>query len=576
VDKDNAPHIAQVCYRLDGIPLAIELAAARVKMLSVEQISKRLDDRFRLLTGGARTALPRQQTLRALIDWSYDILSNSERLLLRRLSVFAGGWTLEAAEEVCSGDGIETYDVLDLLTQLLNKSLVVVVEHSQSGETRYRMLETIRQYAREKHLEAGSSETIRDKHLAYFVKLVQQAEPELYRSNQAYWFNKLEDELDNIRMSLEWALATNTKSGLQIVSIPWRFWNKGIYSCEIGDWLRHLLENYEAEDTLRARALAVYSLSNLWLGSNPSITINFAEQSLQLARRLSDKQTEALCLAFLGVFNRLIGRASEGIPFLEESLTLYRDLADKIGQADTMGWLGNDHSDFERATAYAKESLKLHRELGNLSEIATVLVQQARSAIMRGDFSSLIPWLEESLTISRQIGNQGTESEALMALGELSYWQGDYRRAILQFKETILLSEKAGNYFQSLWAHVRIPYVLLRQGDFPLAYALFAESIHNTHKAGLTIALVFAVEGIASLSVAQNHPERAAQLFAWADAMREKIGDQRPPIEQASVERDLEVLRSQLNDSDFARLTAKGQRLTVEEAVAFALQEPHE
>ena len=184
VDKDNAPYIAQICYRLDGIPLAIELAAARVKVLSVEQISARLDDRFRLLTGGSRTALPRQQTLRALIDWSYDLLTQNERLLLCRLSVFAGGWTLEAAEEVSTGAGIEVYDVLDLLTQLVNKSLVALVEHSQSGETRYRMLETIRQYAQEKLLNAAGSETIHDRHLAYFVKLAKQAEPELYRSNQ--------------------------------------------------------------------------------------------------------------------------------------------------------------------------------------------------------------------------------------------------------------------------------------------------------------------------------------------------------------------------------------------------------
>ena len=213
VDKDNAPFIAQICYRLDGIPLAIELAAARVKVLSVEQISKRLDDRFRLLTGGARTALPRQQTLRALIDWSYDILTENERLLLRRLSVFAGGWTLDATEEVCSGDGIETYDVLDFLTQLVNKSLVVVMEGSQSGETRYRMLETIRQYAREKLLEAGGGEIIRDRHLAYFVKLAVQAEPELHYSNQVFWLNKLDEEIDNFRMAIEWALVNDVESG---------------------------------------------------------------------------------------------------------------------------------------------------------------------------------------------------------------------------------------------------------------------------------------------------------------------------------------------------------------------------
>ena len=259
VTKENAPAIAQICYRLDGIPLAIELAAARVKMMSVEQISKRLDDRFRLLTGGARTALPRQQTLRALIDWSYDLLSENERLLLRRLSVFAGGWTLEAAEEVCSGDGIEPDEVLDLLTQLVNKSLVVVMEPSPSGETRYRMLETIRQYAREKLLETGGGEVVRDRHLAYFVKLVEQAEPELYRSHQARWLNRLEDEIDNLRIALEWALATDVESGLRIAAFPWRFWQARGYLREMGEWLAQLLERYPTTDTLHARALAIYS-----------------------------------------------------------------------------------------------------------------------------------------------------------------------------------------------------------------------------------------------------------------------------------------------------------------------------
>ncbi|HXQ33448.1 MAG TPA: adenylate/guanylate cyclase domain-containing protein, partial [Anaerolineales bacterium] len=293
VDKDNAPHIAQICCRLDGIPLAIELAVARIKMLSVEQISKRLDDRFRLLTGGARTALPRQQTLRALIDWSYDILSENERLLLRRLSVFAGGWTLEAAEEVCSGDSIETYEVLDLLTQLINKSLVVVIaEGSQSGETRYRMLETIRQYAREKLLEVGGNEVVRNRHLAYFVKLVEQAEPELYRSNQVFCFNKLDDEIDNLRMAMEWALVANIATGLQIASIPWRFWNVRGFPGELGDWFKQLLERYITADILHARALTVYSVWHFQRGNYPE-TIRLAGQSLQMARTLSDRQTEA-------------------------------------------------------------------------------------------------------------------------------------------------------------------------------------------------------------------------------------------------------------------------------------------
>ncbi|HXD08595.1 MAG TPA: adenylate/guanylate cyclase domain-containing protein [Anaerolineales bacterium] len=400
VDKDNAPFIAQICFRLDGIPLAIELAAARIKMLSIEQISKRLDDRFRLLTGGARTALPRQQTLRALIDWSYDILSDNERLLLRRLSVFAGGWTLEAAEEVCSGDGIEPYDVLDVLTQLVNKSLVVVVEHAQSGETRYRMLETIRQYAREKLQEAGGGEFVRDKHLAYFVKLVEEAEHELYSSNQVFWFNKLDDELDNFRIAMEWALIANVELGLQIASIPWRFWNVRGYPIELGDWFKQLLERHSTINILHAQALAIYSVWHFQRGNFPE-TIRLAEQSLQMAHTLADRQTEAFSLNFLGAFNMLQGNVVEGMTLLKESLSIYRTLGDKIGQADTLRFLATANSSLsERRTDLCEEAIRLYRELGDLSGITVSLINLARLTMWAGDFSSAAPLLEEAIMTS--------------------------------------------------------------------------------------------------------------------------------------------------------------------------------
>ena len=404
MDKDNAPFIAQICYRLDGIPLAIELAAARVKMMSVEQISKRLDDRFRLLTGGARTSLPRQQTLRALIDWSYDILSDNECLLLRRLSVFAGGWTLEAAEEVCSDQSsvnseqsattenrLLITDILDLLTQLVNKSLVVVIEHSQSGETRYRMLETIRQYAREKLLETGGGEAIRERHLAYAVKLIEQAEPELHRSNQVFWLNKLDDEIDNFRMAVEWALVNDVESGLRIAAIPWRFWLGRTYLQEVDKWLKQLLEQYKATNALHAQALAIHSLCKFRQGDF-SETIKLAKQSLEMARTLSDKQTEALSLAFLGVFMVAQGTVGDGTPLLEQALAIYRLLGDKVGQADTAERLAINHNDMERAIAYTKESLALARELGDLSGMVFRLCWLSRLMFWTGDFISPIAW----------------------------------------------------------------------------------------------------------------------------------------------------------------------------------------
>ncbi len=214
VTDQNASTVASICFRLDGIPLAIELAAARVRSLSADEINSKLDERFRLLTGGPRTALPRQQTLRSLIDWSYDLLRDPEKLLLQRLSVFAGGWLLEAAEQVCAYDGVEARDVLDLLTSLCDKSLVVVEQND--GDSRYRLLETVRQYSRERLLESGSGEAVRDQHRDYFLTLAEEVGPRLAGGDQAVWLRRLEAEHDNLRSSLEWSnAAAGPETGLR-------------------------------------------------------------------------------------------------------------------------------------------------------------------------------------------------------------------------------------------------------------------------------------------------------------------------------------------------------------------------
>ena len=220
VDKDNAPFIAQICYRLDGIPLAIELAAAWVKMMSVEQISWRLDDRFRLLTGGARTALPRQQTLRALIDWSYDLLAANERLLLCRLSIFVDDWTLDAVEEICAGNGIDRYEVLDLLAQLINKSLIAMVEQSHTHETRYRMLETIRQYAREKLQQSSENDYVCERYFDYYLLAARQADMEYFGPREIHWLTWFEGEWENLRAAVEWSLEKNSQGGPGARQLP--------------------------------------------------------------------------------------------------------------------------------------------------------------------------------------------------------------------------------------------------------------------------------------------------------------------------------------------------------------------
>ncbi|MGH2523024.1 MAG: ATP-binding protein, partial [Anaerolineales bacterium] len=237
----NASGVAQICQRLDGIPLALELAAARVKMLSVEQIAARLDDRFRLLTGGSRAALPRQQTLRALIDWSYDLLPESERALLRQLSVFAGGWTLEAAEAICTNPNI-----LDLLSHLVDKSLVVVEEQAQAGEARYRLLETIRQYAREKLVEAGEAVPARDRHLDYFLRYAVEAGEKIFGPGALIGLDRLTAESDNMRAALEWSLESHPETAMQLIGALGEFWLARNYETEGQVWCRAALARVEA------------------------------------------------------------------------------------------------------------------------------------------------------------------------------------------------------------------------------------------------------------------------------------------------------------------------------------------
>lgn len=577
VDKDNAPHIAQICFDLDGIPLALELAAARVKVMSVEQISVRLKHRFRLLAGGVRTALPRQQTLRSLIDWSYDLLSANERLLICRLAVFAGGWTLDAAEEVCASTARGTPnvlpdDVLDLLTQLVNKSLVVVDENSQSGETRYRMLETIRQYAHEKLLETSGKEILLDRHLSYYLKLAEQAGRELFRSNQLRWRNRLNDELDNLRMALVWSLATNPKAGLRLIVATRLFWATRSDITEVDNWLAQLLQRYDEPTTLHVQALVTYCLSLRQQG-NLEDAHRIAEKSLELAGKISDKQAEAFSLIGMGAVILTRGDFRIGTPMIEQSLALYRSLGDKFGQAVALEWLYLNKNDLELSKNYVLESLKLHRELGNLTGIALCLSELAHRTVWGGDYSLAEQWLQEAQTIYHQLGDLSGEAWVWQKSGTLAYWQGDYQQASSHYEESIRLGEVSGNYTNNLWARTNLAYSVLRQGDIPRAKDLFKLSAQRFYKATNMIGLAYVMEGFASLYTGQGQAERAACLFSWADGVREQIDDHRQPVEQVSVDHDLQIIHSQIDSIQYEKLVTAGRAMTIEQTIALAFEE---
>jgi non-specific serine/threonine protein kinase len=406
VTGSNASEVARVCHRLDGIPLAIELAAARVTVLSLEQIDCRLNDRFRLLTGGSRTAVPRQRTLRATVDWSYDLLSDSERQLLRRLSVFAGGWTMEAAEEVTSGHGSEPEEVLDLLSRLINKSLVNVDIEIDEGR-RYRFLETVRQYAFERLLQSGEAEGLRDRHLSFFRDLVQRAEPELTRAAQVKWLNRLQREHDNLRLALEWCLAAPERSeqSVQFASSLCWFWMKRGYFREGQEYLERALSACgTTASVLRAKALMSLGSVTFFQGDFVR-TRMLLEESATLGRAAGDLSVVGFSLGMMAVAALELGDIAEGVQ-------LARD-AQAAGRASPTPWvqgpglaclayLAMHEGDFDRASQLHEEAVELARRQGekwgmgiSLFDLALLRVVQQRHAEARALCAEGIALYEE-------------------------------------------------------------------------------------------------------------------------------------------------------------------------------------
>lgn len=431
VTNANAPAVAQICASLDGIPLAIELAAARVKGLSVEQIASRLDDRFRLLTGGSRTALPRQRTLQAAIDWSYKLLSEEERVLLQRLSVFAGGWTVEAAEYVCEGDGLKSNQILDLLLHLIDKSLVEA--ETENTEPRYRLLETIRQYAGDKLRESGEVKLIHDRHLGYFVKYAEQAEAGLSGPGQRDWASRLETEHNNLRAALSWSLESNQiKAGLQMAGALQRFWHTQGHLSEGSRWLEKLLTAGDGVGgTERAKALRASSLISGLMGDYPRARTS-AESSIDLYREIGDDRGAGLALAALGATYSYEGKREEAIESLQESLNLLEPRGEWSGIVYAHLWLGDVWlrlGDTTRAATNWEESLRLAQELGDNYLMAWSLGGLADVARLRGDYERAIRMHREILSLYRDLGNKSEAPWTLEALGLIAAALGESRRA---------------------------------------------------------------------------------------------------------------------------------------------------
>ncbi|MDQ4126390.1 MAG: LuxR C-terminal-related transcriptional regulator [Actinomycetota bacterium] len=452
--EKNAPHVARLCRKLDGIPLALEFAAARARMLSAEQILKRLEDPLKLLTAGGRTADPRHRTLRATLEWSYELFSEPERTLFGRLSVFAGGFTLEAAEAVGAGDDVEEGEVLDLLSGLADKSMVATEPSPGSGDApRYRMLEPVRQYGLERLEEGGEAETTRRQHARHFLELAEEAEPELRRTRQAEWLERLETEHDNLRAALSWALERReAELGLRLGAALGEFWSLRGYLSEGRRWLEAVLKSGGAPAAARAKVLARLGRIT-WGQGDYERSVALQEEGLALYRRLGDRVGLAAALRTLGMAEMHRNELGRARTLLEEAVTLERASEDTAGLARSLPMLGlvavvrHDH---ERARALCEESLALAREAGDDYAIGFSLVVGALACSGRGDYRRAQALLEEGLELAWRLKIMHLTVVHLHASAALAGLQGQAVRSARLWGAAEALREGLGIHLSPL------------------------------------------------------------------------------------------------------------------------------
>jgi predicted ATPase len=497
INQENAGAIAEICVRLDGLPLALELAAARIRMLSPQALLARMEKRFQLLIGGARDLPARQQTMRDAIAWSYELLSEDEKRLFRRLSIFVGGCVLEAIEAVCDGTGDLKIDMLSGVASLVDKSLVRQGEQSYGDEAQFGMLETIREYGLERLATSGESEALQQRHAAFYLALAEEAEPELKGSGQAAWLERLEREHGNFRLALQWAKAEGkAELGLRLCGALARFWLVRSHFREARGWLEGFLALAETEGA----SASVQAKALLGLGA--------------ITRTLGDYVTAGLCC--------------------ERSLVLYRELDDKRGIANSLTGLANavfEQDNNQRGVQLLEESLALRRELQDKWGIALSLNNLGTIAYKEGDYERARVFYEESLILRQELEDKQGLAISLNNLGALAYLQGDYERA----------------------------------------KSLTAESLTTFQSLGDRAGTAHCLEGLAQSLVAEGQLQGAARLLGAATAVRQAANAPVPPHYRADYEAIVASVRDPLGETAYSAHLAQGQRMSLDEAVAYAL-----
>jgi predicted ATPase len=568
----NARSIARICSRLDGLPLAIELAAARVRVLTPEEIAQRLDDRFGLLTSGSRTALPRQQTLHATVDWSYHLLAEPERRLFRRLSVFQGLFRLEDAEAVCPDAELPREQVLSLLGALEAKSLVLV--DVTSGEARYRLLETIREYAWDRLASASEAEGLRAKHREWYLALGERIEPELWGPNQAAVKQVLEVEHDNLRAALGSCLQSDVEAGMRLGGSIWRFWADRGYVTEGCRWLEGLVAA-DAGGTGQ-RAWCLHALGYLLtIRGEYGRARSLMEESTSLLRALGDSRRLAWVLADLGVVPEEQGDFAGAKALFEESLAIARELGDPfcIGLASRrLARLVHSQGDFTTARILLEACLVLIRQLGNQRVIGWTLSGLGVLAQAEGDYSRARALLKQSLSIARRDEHALGVIHALIGLGNLARAEGDYEIARGRLEEGLAVARRIGSTLAPVETHACLGELARVQGDYARASAFFREGLafcwrHRHPFTPAYLGLLGMLEagrwafslGVELIGASQANGGFVGLLRLW------------DPSEDCGA--CLATAREALGDDAFARAIAEGQAMTLEQAVEYALRD---
>jgi predicted ATPase/class 3 adenylate cyclase len=617
VDDPTIAAVGSICRHLDGMPLAIELAAARVNVMPIADIEARLDHRFGLLTTGARSALPRHQTLQALIDWSYDLLSEAEQAVLRRLSAFAGGFTLEAAEAVCGSDDVESSEVFGLVASLVNKSLVQF-EEGEEG-IRYRLLETIRAYGATKLARSAESKDVVDRHLKWFIDLAERAEGQLEGPNAKLWLDILEADHDNLRAALQISAEENRgNEGLRLAAALGRFWEVRGHFREGRGWLGAVLAmRTDVPASVRIRALLAAirmaarlhqeqdarmmgeeclaisqdvgdrwgmakSLNALGLIATDQGEYEHAraryESSLAIAEAIDDKHVIADTLCKLGLLAMVCGDALGARQMLEQSRALQEELGDARGLAYSLNYLGYlacDYGDYDEGLIKHRQALRIRRDLADKLGSRDSLDNVGHTYLLTGDFVRARQYLEESLALQRELGWASGGGRAvidgiewtLSDLGELSAAEGDLRGARILLEESLVRS----NEVCRMITLTRLGNVFAKELEFTQSDRLHLTALTLAKKASDLVRLVACLEGVATTAKLKGQWRRSARLFGAASAIRESIQSPVPPYQQRDHDNDVSTLRGHLGDFAFESAFSEGQALDRDEAVEFAL-----